>query len=90
MRNCKEGWCTQPLLTKGVYGKKAPEFILWLPMIALGLFIISMVVNHFIHNKGKKFDIQLRITKNKGFSMRQIIDEGNKDNKQDGERREGS
>lgn len=64
-RNCIEPWCDMETLPRGEYGKKQPLIMALSPLIAFLIFVISFFVNHFMHNKGKKFDMEVRITKNK-------------------------
>ena len=64
-------WCNQTTLQKGVYGEKPKAA--WLLNNLWFISIIGMMgcfwVNHILHNRGKKFDIELVVTKNKRISL---------------------
>ena len=55
---CKEEWCTKPFLPKGEYGKKPINNNAFY-MAMFGSLILGLVLNHFIHNKGKAFHINI-------------------------------
>jgi len=58
-------WCNYPTLTRGIYGSRPKlEFLLNnMFYIALLLIVIGFVLNHYFHNKGIPFDIEIPITK---------------------------
>lgn len=64
-------WINSPILEKGIYGDAPPENFLFKYMIVIvilmGLFIL--LINHFLHNKGKKFDLELRISDTKRVNL---------------------
>jgi len=84
MANCQEEWCSQEYVSRGIYGKKAPRLMTWFGYIAFGLFFLCIVMNHLIHNKGKHFDLELTISKNKRYSVTKWIFEKNEENKDNG------
>lgn len=59
--NCKEAWCTQEILQPGKYGTPPDPLIKYIPAIALTLVILALLANHLIHNRGKKFKVQLNL-----------------------------
>lgn len=65
MRNCNEEWCEWKYLPRGEYGRKKPPYILAFPWFTLAISIMGIIANHLIHNKGKKFDAEIRISKTK-------------------------
>ena len=68
-RNCNESWCNQEYLSPGKYGREPPFLIRNFNIIAFLLFVFGMVLNHLLHNKGKTFDVELTISKDKRFSL---------------------
>jgi len=72
---CKEEWCYKDWLLPDQYGEKEPQFNKNFPNIAFLSFIICLLLNHVIHNKKNKFDIEIVITKNKIINLRDIIKE---------------
>lgn len=50
---CSEEWCKEPILTKGEYGKGPPWLLLNFNWILILMVIAGLILNHFIHNKGK-------------------------------------
>jgi len=85
-KDCREGcdWCYKETVSRGVYGKKLKgEFIYQNSfMITIFLLVVSLVGNHFIHNKGKKIDIEIPLSKNKKISLAKWFEDnkGKKDN----------
>jgi len=77
---CTEAWCTQPILLRGIYGKEKPLLYDLLPYFCVLLVILSFVLNHQTHNKGKEFDIEIVITEKKKLSIRDIIRRLNHEN----------
>ena len=84
--DCREGcdWCYQEYLNWGVYGSKPKsEFLInniyWITAI---IFLLAFLLNHFINNRGKNFDIEIPITK-KLIINRRWINEKLKDNIQE-------
>ena len=65
-RDCKEicVWCNKEILPKGIYGEKPDDYYMNnLGLFAFFLFMFGMVLNHLLHNRGKKFDLEIPITK---------------------------
>jgi len=68
-RDCSEGegreWVNEEKLPFGEYGELPPQnfFIKHLRIIILAMLLLSFYLNHFIHNNGQKFDIEIRISK---------------------------
>lgn len=63
-QNCE--WCKEEVLLPGEYGEKPPESFIFnnILLLTIGIFFLTFIANHYIHNKGKKFDIEIPITKN--------------------------
>ena len=65
-KDCKEDcdWCKEQLLFKGEYGTKpnGSFFINNAYIFSFFILILGFFINHKIHNKGKKFDIEIPIT----------------------------
>jgi len=76
-------WCYNKFLSKGVYGEKPKaEWLnnnLWL--ITTVLLVGAFLLNHFIYNKGKKFDLEIVFTKNKTVSIREALRKMGEDKK---------
>lgn len=53
-------WCNQPTLPMGEYGTKEPFIVKYFTLIGVCLVAISFLLNHFVHNKGKKVDFGLK------------------------------
>ncbi len=58
---CSADWCNEPLLETGEYGRKAPIILRLFPYIVIALVIIGLLLNHFIHNRGKKPELMLNV-----------------------------
>lgn len=89
-KDCTEEWCKQATLEPGVYGTKPPMIITYFPFIMIVLVMIGIVLNHFIHNRGKKFSIKVNLPDKWIKSLKRAWDEmeedkieENKDNSQD-------
>lgn len=56
--DCSEQWCFYEVLPRGEYGKKplTEEFTITI----LSITLLGFVLNHVLHNKGKKFDLGLK------------------------------
>ena len=61
--NCVEEWCNQKYLEPGSYGERPPAIMNYFIYIVLGLVMFALVLNHFIHNRGKRFHIELNLSK---------------------------
>ncbi len=63
-KDCIADWCSQEFLPRGEYGIKPPDSFIFknLPLISFGLVILALVINHIIHNKGKKPGIKLNLS----------------------------
>ena len=60
--NCK--WCNLETLTLGEYGERPNNFLFNnMSLISFIIILIAFGVNHLIHNKGRKFDVEIPITK---------------------------
>lgn len=57
-------WIKEEYVPMGEYGDPPPEGFLYrdIPLIVIVCFVLAFLLNHFIHNKGKKFDIEIRIS----------------------------
>lgn len=79
-------WVSEPYIPRGEYGEPPPEDFLYkhIKLIVALLFILTFVLNHFLHNRGKKFDLEIRITDklriNRDFLRRKLKEnEGKKE-----------
>lgn len=70
---CTEEWCSLEELPPGIYGEKPPEFYDNFGLIAFLSFLFIIIFNHLIHNRGKAFDFEIKITKNKVLSLQSLI-----------------
>lgn len=67
--DCKDNpeyyWLTEKTIPRGEYGDPPPKnFIFnYIKGIIFLIFIVAFLLNHFAHNKGKPFDIEIPITK---------------------------
>jgi len=63
--NCLEEWCNQKTLLPGVYGKPPPSGFLYnsLGWLSWLFFAFCLVMNHFVHNRGKPIDFEIRVGK---------------------------
>lgn len=60
--DCTDGWCNQEFLLPGEYGTKPPGGIFkYFKLIVVLLSIFALLLNHAIHNKGKRFSVKLNI-----------------------------
>jgi len=64
-------WCSYPTLERGEYGQSPPKNPLFrfYGYIALFLLVFAFVLNHYAHNKGRKFDLEIRISDKKRISL---------------------
>lgn len=58
---CTETWCNEVFLARGVYGKKPPRILKYFSWIVFGLVFLGLLLNHLIHNRGKKPDLTLNL-----------------------------
>jgi len=61
---CPEDWCKQKLLGPGEYGEQQPKNILLshFELIFILMVILGLLLNHFIHNRGKIPNIKLNVS----------------------------
>ncbi len=57
-------WCNLEYLTRGEYGTKPKGgfFINNALLIGFSFILVGLILNHFLHNRGKQFDIEIPIT----------------------------
>jgi hypothetical protein len=55
-------WCSFPILLRGNYGVPPPSQFLFfiIPFAVVILFTCAVLVNHLVHNKGRKFDLGMK------------------------------
>lgn len=59
---CKEEWCKQEILPVGEYGQKKPDgLIKYYPYITVLILIASLFFNHYVHNKGRRFEAMISL-----------------------------
>lgn len=56
---CDEPWCKDELLPRGEYGKKPSIAHRYFIQILIFLILLCFILNHLIHNKGRKFHVNL-------------------------------
>ena len=61
--DCSYDWCDSPTLSRGVYGYQIPPIVKLFPWVSVGLVLLALVLNHFIHNKGRRPSIEPPIPK---------------------------
>jgi len=59
---CIEWWCDKEFVPRGEYGEKPPANIGYVLPFSFIIIILALVLNHIFFNKGKKFDLEIRIT----------------------------
>lgn len=68
-KSCNEDpaydWLQEKKLARGTYGEPPPQNFLYIyiRIIVLGILILAFLLNHSLHNRGERFDIEIRITK---------------------------
>ena len=58
---CRESWCTLPVLPRGEYGSRPPTALKYFPAYVFILVGLGLILNHFIHNKGKRPDLTINV-----------------------------
>lgn len=63
-KDCIADWCKQEFLPKGEYGIKPPDSFIfrYFSLIFFLLIAMALVLNHLIHNRGKKPGIKLNLS----------------------------
>ena len=58
-------WLQERYLPRGTYGEPPPNDFFYknIRMLVVAVLILGLVFNHLIHNKGKKFDMEIRVSK---------------------------
>ena len=67
---CEEEWCKLETLPRGEYGEKPTPLFSYMYPLTFGVIIASLVLNHFLYNKGKKFDVEIPFTKKHKLNLR--------------------
>lgn len=90
--DCKEEpgyeWLKEKYLAQGEYGEPPPSDFLYkgIRMLVLLIILLGLILNHLLHNKGKKFDIEIRVSDkvriNRETIKRWLKSERDKDNQQ--------
>jgi len=70
---CENDWCSQEYVLPGEYGKKTPNYIKNFGFTYFIIVLIALLLNHYLHNKGKMFDIEYSITKKKKVNFRDFF-----------------
>lgn len=70
---CDEEWCKEEFLLPGTYGTPPPKIFKNLIPGLIGLILFALLLNHFLHNRGKIPDFDIIISKNKRYSFRKIM-----------------
>jgi hypothetical protein len=87
MRNCDQEWCSWENLPRGEYGKKPPVLLRYFGMVTFGILLTAMLLNHLTHNKGRKFDLELRISEKHRIGREELekafTKDENKDNRKE-------
>lgn len=81
--SCTWDWCDKEYLPMGEYGKKPSSLFPYMYPLTLAVIVAIILLNHFIYNRGKKFDVEIPFTKKKRLNVRDILnkfDESNKNN----------
>ena len=67
--DCREDpandWILEENLPAGTYGKPPPKILKMIPWVVVAMFLMGFLLNHFAHNRGSAFDIEIPITKNR-------------------------
>lgn len=75
---CTDDWCNRKLLERGEYGHKTPFFMQYFPPGTVLLVICGLLLNHFIHNKGKRPSIKPAIPDKIWNKLKEIVKEDDK------------
>lgn len=59
--DCEGEFCEKKLLETGEYGEESPFLVNNFTAIGISLIILSLILNHFVHNRGKAFQIKLNL-----------------------------
>lgn len=54
---CTGEWCKWEVLPKGEYGTPPDPMLKNAGLYSWGIVILAVLLNHLVHNKGKKFDL---------------------------------
>jgi len=74
-KDCTAQWCNEELLPTGKYGKKPDRFYYYFTPFCIALVVLGLLLNHLLHNKGKKPDLELNISKRWKDSLKKTWDE---------------
>ena len=80
---CTAEWCKEEYLPRGEYGKKRPWIFNNFDLIAYILLISGFLLNHFVHNKGKKPGLKLNLPDKWLKKAKQIMKDANDSEEED-------
>ena len=83
MRNCVEEWCKWEFLPRGEYGNRPPMLLRYFGVVSFGILFMAILLNHLVHNKGKRFDLELRISEKKRIGKDELMKGFKKDENKD-------
>lgn len=69
-----EEWFNLELLPPGEYGTKPPAYSKYVLLSLFILFVLGLLLNHFLHNIGKTPEIEIKISENKKISLNSIAE----------------
>jgi hypothetical protein len=69
----KEEWFNYKLLPPGKYGKEAPNYFKYILPTLLIIIVFGLLLNHFLHNKGKEPELEIKISENKKININSIF-----------------
>lgn len=75
---CNEDWCKLDMLPPGTYGEQKPPYMSYISLAFFLIFLGVFIANHLIHNKGKPFDIEIKLWKGKVINIKDLIKSGDK------------
>lgn len=70
---CTQDWCNWATLPPGEYGTPPDPLMDWIPFVAISLLVLAVLVNHFVHNRGKRPQIQLNLKKETREKIRKFF-----------------
>ena len=68
----ENSWLTQKNLTRGTYGRPPSPMLRYSWGIMFCVLFLTFFANHYTHNKGRPFDIELTVSKKHRYSLTKL------------------
>ena len=81
----KEEWFYLKDLPPGEYGTKQPDYLKYVLPSLFILFVLGLLLNHFLHNRGKTPEIEIVLTKNRKININNVLDKFGKNLEEENE-----